>query len=319
MFGISLLAKRCSFIAFFILLFLFSGFSPNLAGQEINPITIEIEKEMDALRGRLISIPIILTEGTAEVEKYDLKIRYNSRALTFYGITKSELYDIPGNYEWELSSYKTGDLSYVSQLETYRTIQIIGIADVENDEHQPADLFLSEGTILVYLNFHITYHRHFDCWFLPIEFYWENCNDNVVYFAGSPQIVPGISDNVFDPHGMEITDYSAGLPGIYGAPDDCLDALSAVRLVDFYSSGVDLVCHDDIASRGDLNLNGQPYEISDAVVYDNYFKWGLIIFDINLPEQIAESDINCDGTLLSVADYIMLVRIIRDLTPPCIW
>jgi hypothetical protein len=317
MFGISLLAKRSSFIAFFVFLFILFGFSINLSGQEINPITIEIEKENEAFRGRLISIPITITEGSAEIEKYNLKVRYNSRALTFYGITKSELYDIPGNYEWEYLTYRIGDSTHASPLEIYRTIQITGIANIENDEHQPVDLSLNQGTILVYLNFHITYHKHFDCWFLPIEFFWEDCNDNVVHFIGSADTVAGISENVFDPQGMEITDYFAGMPGTFGAPDECLELLSASRLVDFYSGGIDLVCYGDVTSRGDLNLNGQPYEISDAVVYDNYLKWGLISFTINPPRQIEESDINCDGTTLSVTDYMMLVRIIRDLTPPC--
>lgn len=77
---------------------------------------------------------------------------------------------------------------------------------------------------------------------------------------------------------------------------------------------------DDPSSEGaiaDLNLNQIPYEISDAVLYGNYFVYGLAVFTIDLATQIATTDVNQDGLTLSVADMITLIRtMVGAATPP---
>lgn len=62
-------------------------------------------------------------------------------------------------------------------------------------------------------------------------------------------------------------------------------------------------------NRGDLNLNGLPFELADAAIYANYFANGIVIFTIDTAAQIAATDINMDGMVLTVADYVMMVRI----------
>ncbi len=62
-------------------------------------------------------------------------------------------------------------------------------------------------------------------------------------------------------------------------------------------------------NRGDLNLNGIPFELADAAIYADYFASGIIIFTIDPELQIAATDINMDGILLSWADYVMMIRI----------
>jgi len=51
-----------------------------------------------------------------------------------------------------------------------------------------------------------------------------------------------------------------------------------VRFIKFYNGGIKIVCNEDIDDRGDLNLNGVSYEIADAVVFTNYFIYGLSTF-----------------------------------------
>ncbi|MCX6829371.1 MAG: dockerin type I domain-containing protein [candidate division Zixibacteria bacterium] len=68
--------------------------------------------------------------------------------------------------------------------------------------------------------------------------------------------------------------------------------------------------------RGDLNLNGIPYEIGDADIYAEYFVIGLAAFTINLEAQIAQSDVNRDEITLSCADYLELLRIMKDSALP---
>jgi hypothetical protein len=63
-------------------------------------------------------------------------------------------------------------------------------------------------------------------------------------------------------------------------------------------------------NRGDINLNGTPFEIEDIAIFADYFVLGLAVFTIDLEAQIAATDVNMDGMALSVADYIYMLRII---------
>ena len=100
-----------------------------------------------------------------------------------------------------------------------------------------------------------------------------------------------------------------------GYPSDaCLndDPLKpdAIPFIDFIHGGVDIICSDSIDARGDINLNAIANEIADAVLYTNYFIYGLGVFNINPEGQIAASDVNNDGRVLTVGDLVYLVRII---------
>ncbi|MCK4371520.1 MAG: T9SS type A sorting domain-containing protein, partial [candidate division Zixibacteria bacterium] len=75
------------------------------------------------------------------------------------------------------------------------------------------------------------------------------------------------------------------------------------------------ICADSIDARGDINLNGVAYEVSDAVVFSNYFVYGLPVFTVNLDGQIAATDVNADGVTLSVADLVYLIRVIVGDSP----
>ncbi|MFQ5498643.1 MAG: T9SS type A sorting domain-containing protein [Candidatus Zixiibacteriota bacterium] len=78
----------------------------------------------------------------------------------------------------------------------------------------------------------------------------------------------------------------------------------------FVNGGIDLACNDSVHPGGDLNLNGIPYEMADAVVYINLFVFGFPCHWVPCPELIRESDVNRDGIALSVADFVELIRII---------
>ncbi|MDD4052155.1 MAG: dockerin type I repeat-containing protein [candidate division Zixibacteria bacterium] len=62
-------------------------------------------------------------------------------------------------------------------------------------------------------------------------------------------------------------------------------------------------------NRGDLNLNGLPFELADAAIFANYFATGMSAFTIDPDSQIAATDIDMDGLCLTVADYVMMTRI----------
>ena len=112
---------------------------------------------------------------------------------------------------------------------------------------------------------------------------------------------------------VEITDFYAELPAFSGVPDGCLDPGSPenpVRFVDFVNGGVDVLCHDDMMRTGDINLNDNICEIGDAILFANYFHFGLSVFTINPAGQIMQTEVNGDGETLTVRDYFFLLRII---------
>ncbi|MBU0983341.1 MAG: immune inhibitor A, partial [candidate division Zixibacteria bacterium] len=75
---------------------------------------------------------------------------------------------------------------------------------------------------------------------------------------------------------------------------------------------------DDIPFyAGDIDLDGVSSTIADLVLFTEYFSRGLVAFTINPEAQIAQTDINCDGTVLSVADLVALVRIVSGDMQPC--
>jgi hypothetical protein len=121
-----------------------------------------------------------------------------------------------------------------------------------------------------------------------------------------------------------ITDFSdptVGFPTYLGVQNECLNTTpdpnkpDALEWIDFVNGGVDIVCADDIDARGDLNLDELGYTIADAVIFTNYFVYGLAAFaDLPAPWGIAAataaSDVNVDGLTLTVADLVYLIRVV---------
>ncbi len=64
---------------------------------------------------------------------------------------------------------------------------------------------------------------------------------------------------------------------------------------------------------GDINLNGIPFEIGDAIYFSNYFM-EPVNFPFNII-QYANSDVNHDGLVATVADLIALINVIIDGGP----
>ena len=156
--------------------------------------------------------------------------------------------------------------------------------------------------------------------FLPINFYWLDCADNS--FSDPTGKVLYIDSRVFDTEAELIWDEfdddqypeDDRIDGV-GAPDTCINEQDGtkplpLRCIEFYNGGVQVIDPDSIDARGDVNLNGLAYEISDAVVFTNYFINGLEAFTFNVAGQIAATDVNADGLTLTVSDLALLIRVI---------
>ncbi len=311
----SLGLRKLSYISMLVVFIAGILFSQSAAATP-EPFRIELSVKHNGISGHYAVIDITKVTGSGEVAGFDFRIRYNSQALTFLGMDRGEIFDIPGSHEWEAVKYELDGGPQYTGNKPYRTLEINGTADRAGDAHQPVDLNIPDGSVLASLSFMITYHEKYECWFIPIEFYWLDCEDNVIITADTLNPMTMISDNVYDRYDNNITDYNTEFPTIHGAPDICINT-STVRQIDFKSGGIDVACIDGMGTVGDLNLNGHPYEVSDAVVYYGYFCYGIIFFAPWPPEEvIAQSDVNRDGVALSVADLVFLIRIITGAVLP---
>jgi hypothetical protein len=77
-------------------------------------------------------------------------------------------------------------------------------------------------------------------------------------------------------------------------------------MLDFVNGGIDIICADSIDVRCDINLNGVPYEIADAVAFVNCM---MSPRSCSIASIVA-SDCNGDGMPMSIADLVYLIRVI---------
>jgi hypothetical protein len=154
---------------------------------------------------------------------------------------------------------------------------------------------------------------------VPIRFFWRDCGDNALSDETGNILYVGL--RVYDWDGTELTDPTQfGITGPRNLEDgECYVTMTTdpknqpLAAILFQDGGIKIICVDDIDDRGDVNLNGIAYEVADAVVFTNYFIVGMNAFTIvpgNPAAQVAATDVNADGTPLSVADLVYLIRII---------
>jgi hypothetical protein len=210
--------------------------------------------------------------------------------------------------------------------------------------------FVTNTAELVKLKFFVTDDRTYECTYVPIYFFWLDCPDNAISDKDGVDLY--ISSDVYNYNGMcnsgsnfngfySITkaDPDPDFEFVFGAFAYCDDAREPLtqyttqlaceevggiweagacykpfplREVAFFNGGVDIACAEEIDDRGDLNLNTVANEVADAVLYTNYFINGLSVFTINLQGQIAASDVNNDGRVLTVGDLVYLIRILTN-------
>ena len=301
------------------------------------PFDFTIQKVHDAYPGHHNLVAVSKTAGSEEIWGFDFLIGYETGALNFTGASPADMFDIPGTYEWEYFTYRHNWNDNCGQDCPTGLLRAVGLADQNDGAHRPLDVTLADSLPLFYIDFLVTSNPNFGCLFAPVYFYWQDCGDNTVafrYLADIPELIirTGLASDVYQycfdsdtsqPHYCEITDPLYGFPGPFGPDTACFDCPDPenpqkcpVPFVRLFGGGVDIICADEIDERGDVNLNGIPNEIADAVVFTNYFINGLAAFLVNVDGQIVATDINADGTVLTLADLVYLIRIVIGETTP---
>ncbi|RKX21272.1 MAG: hypothetical protein DRP35_04695 [Candidatus Zixiibacteriota bacterium] len=272
------------------------------------PFQVRIEKTHLAIQGTHETVDITLEKGSEPLGGFDFLIAYDASALTFVGALEGELLTECG---WEYFTYRYGATGNCDGGCPSGMLRVVAIAETNNGANHPTCFALEDEYTLAVLDFLVTDDRTLECQYVPVRFFWFDCGDNTISSMTGDSLF--ISRYVYDFDLIgEITGV-ADYPTFTGAQDvDCFvgDANKIpIRFIDFFNGGVDIACADELDARGDVNLNEIGYEIADAVLFSNYFVYGLSVF-WNIPGQQAATDVNADGLSLSVADLVYLIRVV---------
>lgn len=297
--------------------------SCNIAVNVLNtqPFVIKIEKTHGTFQGNFEFVSISKMAGSELMGGFDFLIAYDASALSFFSASLGAALG-PAGCGWEYFTYRYGAQGNCGGPCPSGLLRVVAIADANNGANHPSCFTVADGAELVSLKFYVTNDRTYECQYVPIRFAWIDCGDNGISNIGGDTL--WISNKVFDfentdplnDPNYEITDMSCYFAIAYGGACSACDVsmkYEPIRFILFWNGGVDIACADSIDAPGDLNLNDIAYEIADAVLYTNYFLYGLSALDSN-PQyreaQIAASDANQDGSVLTVGDLVYLLRVV---------
>ena len=290
------------------------------------PFEIQIERVADAIQGMHVVVDVTVNRGVDRLAGFDLLISYDRTGVSFSSASAGDIYGCG----WEYFTFRTGPFGACGSGCPGGMVRVVGLAETNNGPHHPnfncAD-DLEHPFTLFTLDFLVTDDRTFECQSIPIRFFWMDCGDNSLAYYTPDNLynaIQGVSRNIYEPGRdpmSQISDPSVGFPTYAGVQAECLQGggpgkPAPIQFVDFVNGGVDIICADSIDVRGDVNLNGQPHEIADAVLFSNYFVYGLSVFTVNMAGQIAATDVTADGLTLTVADLVYLIRIVLGDAPP---
>ncbi|MFH1373712.1 MAG: dockerin type I repeat-containing protein [bacterium] len=251
-----------------------------------------------------------------EIGGFDLLFSFDTLALTLLSADPGQMLV---DCQWEYFEYRQGTGADCGGTACPSGIaRVVAVADLNNGTPHPSCYGDTLGE-LVSLSFLVANDSALDCLLLPIRPIWFDCGDNS--FSNLTGETLYVSREVYDYQGGYVRiDQDAPFPTFYGAPDTCLDSTGGktppVRMIDYYNGGIEVLCHDSIDDRGDINLNGIAYEIADWVVFVNYLMYGLDAFLIDPEVQAQNTDVNADAVLLTLDDLVYLWRnIVGDAMP----
>ena len=280
---------------------------------------VYIEKVHGQLQGQYADVDVTMSDFT--MGGFNFLIGYDASALTLMGADEmtSELYNACA---WEYFDYRFGPFGNCGSGCPSGQVRVVGIGEMNDGPHHP-DCFSVGATGTVFtLKFLVSNDYTLNCSFVPIRFYWYTCKDNTISNDLGTELY--VSNDVFDYVGEDGLDTwykitpddksTITFPTYLGAENSCLvgdeGKPTPTRFIDFFNGGIDIICSEDIDDRGDLNMDKQAYTIADAVMFTNYFVYGLSAFGDYVDGAIAASDVNNDGMTLTVADLVYLIRVI---------
>jgi hypothetical protein len=248
--------------------------------------------------GDPITVPVNIFSGV-DIGGFKLYIEYDPTTLTLLGVERGDLIDDFSDYydeythtmRYKFQYFEHRQLPCEQQCETYK-IKIVGIADMP-DGWINGPLKVPNGE-LIKLKFQVAKDANLQDMFLPIKFDFDYDFDSL--------------SNSFSSTSGESLLVDVNWPG------ETSDRIFPSII--FKDGGVK-VHSDAYCWCGDINMNELPYEIADAVMFANALLTSpeeVFLEDYDI--QVLATDVNKDGFVLSIADFVFLVRIIlEDISP----
>jgi hypothetical protein len=236
-----------------------------------------------------------------DIGGFKLYIEYDPSVMTVLSVDRGDMISSFDGYYDDFQHVKKYDFQYFNsrmlpcaqQCETYK-IKIVGIADMP-DGIVNGPLAAGEGE-LIKLKFKVSNDVNLHDLCLPVKFEFDYDFD-----LKAPSFSSGSGESLY---------VDVDWPGDLTGPN-----YNIFNIVTFVDGGV-FVCSDFFCWTGDINMNEYPYEIADAVMFANYFLYGLSVFQYDEDLQAAATDVNQDGIKLSISDFVFLIRIIlEDISP----
>ncbi|NIP44208.1 MAG: hypothetical protein GWN61_22440 [candidate division Zixibacteria bacterium] len=255
--------------------------------------------------GSFVDVPILLdADSGVQIDSFNLKVAYNAGAMIFIKGEPGQVLD-----QWPEPTY--GPKVYAVDTNLVGVIKMTGLNTAGSPSGQVGSY--ADSVELLKLRFWLYDSPKYECQYLPVRFYWENCRDNMIFCNSGHDIA--ISDKVFRINWINPSEpYVELLPEdgsvdeddhIYGIFDICREeSADADGKIDFYAGGIDVapVIDPIYTYVGDIDLNGLHETVEDIYLLANYFIYGESVFTINRAKQLQACDRNRDGLFPTTAD-----------------
>lgn len=265
---------------------------------------LKIETVKRQLQGHYTTVGISADKWNLPIDKFELKIVYDTSALSFVKVQTGDFLEKCGG--WRMNYWATTIMPQGAHSPN-GVIRILAFYDGETAYQNDTCFIPHIGEELAYLSFFVKNDRNLECEILPMRFYWEDCRDNMLYSRDDG--IAYISESVMDFDSLDITEVDS-FPTYRGAQAECLSMVYpgrviAERGVDFRNGALEIICADYIDCTGDLNWNGIPNEIGDAGIFTNYLVNGY-------PTELPCADFNGDSSSGTIEDYVCSLRILNN-------
>ncbi|MEW5700949.1 MAG: hypothetical protein AB1792_01790 [Candidatus Zixiibacteriota bacterium] len=272
-------------------------------GEQERPYAAVISIDSDTtLPGMNVHLPVRVAWDESLPDRIDslasinFVVSYDDSALSFVGTDQG-----PAISEWEYFTWRTRkSLIRNGTARPLSCIEIQAFRDRGNAQSPRPPQLLPDGALCT-LNFVATAHRGRFGTTTEVGFWIGDCLDNTFMDAKDDNII--YMADTLERHDGLWAPYDTG---------NCPRRYTLRPLLRFVSGAVHFE-QPPATLVGDINLNGVAQEIGDAILLTNYFIYGDRVWDADPARrgrQIAASDINGDGELLTRADLEAMVSII---------
>lgn len=250
-----------------------------------------------------VKVPFFLWNCEHGIAGWDILIEYDDSAGQVVGVdpVDSIYLDDPVNPRWFYAPWAVDSTLRLDHF-TYELgtpqgenfVRVVGFLTMPGTQDSLVEMPPTEEWLLFCLTYDVS--PLWDGHDVMFDFYTANCADNTL---------------------TDSTGYVLWGPDTAAAPDwTCPQRPDSLRLISLIGGcGISPWTID----RGDINCNGIPFEIGDAVVFINYLFYEedalcqgdcANLFDC-VEYQTRNSDINNDGAYWNVSDLVMLLNIVN--------